>query len=121
MISRDYVMRQIHQLAQVLALVLFNKRENPEADIAETIDSGLKAGLNLGLDEVLALNQLQLLDLCRKEGHFVPELAVSVADILAEEPSKAASERAFWLYSAALEAGGALPLNALVWVSGGRA
>jgi hypothetical protein len=37
MFTRDYVMRQVNQLAQVLALVLFNKRENPDVEINEVI------------------------------------------------------------------------------------
>ncbi len=116
MISRDFVMRQIHQLAQVLALILFNKRENPEIDPTEIIANGLNDSLGLKLEDVLALDKIQTTDICRKEGHFHPDLAVSVADLLMEDGSEAAQTRALWLYSAAAKAGGTLPIGALEWV-----
>ncbi len=110
-------MRQVHQLAQVLALILFKKRENPEVDSTETIDSGLRDGLGLSLEEVLTSDKHRILQLCHQKGHFYPDLAVAVADLLFEEGSEEAAVRALWLYSAALEAGGTLPINAIEWVS----
>ena len=110
-------MRQIHQLAQVLALVLFNKRENPEIEINEVISRGLQDSLGITLDELLDLNKSQVLALCHKEGRFQPDFAVSLADLLMEESSETALEHATWLYSAALEAGGTLPMHVVEWIS----
>ena len=120
MFTRDYVMRQVNQLAQVLALVLFNKRENPDVEINEVISTGIKEALGVSLDEFLTLDETQVTSLCRDAGHFSPDLAVSIADLLMEEPSTEAHQRAFWLYSAALKAGGTLPLHAMEWVSSGE-
>ena len=84
------------------------------------ISTGIKEALGVSLDELLVLDETQVTTLCRDGGHFSTDLAVSVADLLMEEPSTEAHQRAFWLYSAALKAGGTLPLHAMEWVSSGE-
>lgn len=117
MFTRDYVMRQIQQLSQVLALVLFKKRENPEVETAGIVSEGLRETLGVSLEEVLAMDETKIITLCSENGHFSPELAVSIADLLVEDRSELAQQRSFWLYTEAARAGGALPIHALEWIS----
>ena len=117
MFTRDYIMRQIQQLSQVLALVLFKKRENPEVEIDEIISKGLSDALGVSLEEVLAMDEAEITALCHQNGILSPELAVSLADLLMEDPTDIALQRSFWLYSAALREGGTLPMHAMEWIS----
>lgn len=117
MFTRDYVMRQIHQLGQVLALILFKKRENPDIEINQDISIGLQDALGVTLDELLGMDEQETVALCTKEGRFQNDFAVSVADLLMQDESPEALERAKWLYGAALKEGGTLPMHALEWLS----
>jgi len=117
MFSKDYVMRQVQQLGQVLALVLFNKRENPEVEIIEIISTGLSESFGVSLDEVLAMDEIKITALCHRNDSFTPDVAVSLADLLMEDSSDLAQQRSFWLYSAASRAGGTLPMHAMEWIS----
>ena len=63
MIERDYLMRMIQMLAQVLARILFlkNKREYPES-IAE-IQKASKKILGIEIDVLGRLSDVQMIDL----------------------------------------------------------
>ena len=117
MINRDFILRQIHQLAQVLAQVLFNKRLDQQTEESrEMISMALKDTLGNDLDRLLLMDRESLMEACSREGGFNAQLAVSVADLMKEEGSEAAVQRAYWLYEAALEHGATLPLQALEWI-----
>jgi len=116
MFTRDFVMRQIQQLSQVLALVLMKKRLKQPEEAREVISQGMNDALESDLDQILLLNREDTIDLCKKNGHFVSDLAVSIADLLKEDGSGEALERSAWLYKEALTHGGTLPLSALTWL-----
>jgi len=116
-INRDFILRQIHQLAQVLAQVLFNKRLDQQTEESrEMISMALKDTLGNDFDRLLLMDKESLMAVCGREGGFNAQLAVSVADLMKEEGSEAAVQRAYWLYEAALTRGATLPLQALEWI-----
>ncbi len=80
------------------------------------ISMALKDALGNDLDRLLLMDRESLMESCTREGGFNAQLAVSVADLMKEEGSKAALQRAHWLYEAALERGATLPLQALEWL-----
>ena len=116
MFQKDYLMRQIQQMAQVIAQVLFHRRSDQPGEALDIIHQALN---DLpGLDELLSedLDREDVLAVCSDEGgRLNPELAVTVADILREK-GEIQDERdesgavwlryALWLYDAALEQGG---------------
>jgi fatty acid-binding protein DegV len=57
------------------------------------------------------------MDLCSPSNAFHAGLAVALADLLREEGSEAADERAKWLYEASIQTGAALSLDALDWLA----
>jgi len=128
MFQKDYLMRQIQQMVQVIAQVLFHRKNDQYAQALEIIDQSLQ---DLpGLDEFLRpdLNREEVLAACTDDsGAFNAEKAVVVADVLREkgeilqeghtvdgadaaqgtDPSGTVWLRyAIWLYEAALEKGG---------------
>ena len=111
MIHRDFLLRQIQQFAQVLAEVLFQKRQNLHELAQETLADGIQALLGLELAEVLQLDRNGLLALCTIDEWFSGDKAVALADLLREEGSDAADERALWLYEAALTSDAAVPFD----------
>lgn len=111
MISRDFIIRQVEQLTQILAVVLFHKRAGQHDEAQATLDVGLAAATGLGPEALHRLDRPGVLELCSTGGTFHPDKAVALADLLYEDPSAAGRERALWLYDAALETGGAVPLD----------
>ena len=111
MITRDFLLRQVHQLTQVLAAVLFHKRAGREEIAQEALDEGLRDALGLSLDELLQLRKEELLAVCRHSESLSPEKALALADVLREDESLAGQERALWLYEAARDAGDLVPYD----------
>ena len=111
MIHRDFLLRQIQQFVQVLAEVLARKKGHQHELAVETLTEGIRELLGLELAEVLQLDRDALLDLCTTEDWFSGDKAVVLADLLHEEGSAAADERAVWLYEAALTSDAAVPFD----------
>lgn len=117
MFQKDYLMRQIQQMAQVIAQVLFHRRNDEPGEALEVIDQSLQElpGLDAYLREDLERDDV--LDACTSDdGAFNAEMAVTVADVLRERGEILAARNdgssitwlryAVWLYEAALEKGG---------------
>lgn len=111
MIHRDVLLRQIQQFVQVLAEVLARKRGHQPELAYETLTEGIRDLLGLELAMVLQLDRDALLALCMVDDWFSGDKAVALADLLHEEGSAAADERALWLYEAALTSDAALPFD----------
>jgi len=111
MIERDFVLRQIHQLVQVLQAVLFYRRTQEHDRAQEALAEGLAQALGTELVLVRGLAREEVLALCTAGGVFSGEKAVAVADLLREDRTSAGRQRALWLYEAALTAGSAVPFD----------
>ena len=111
MIHRDFLLRQIHQFVQVLAEVLARKRGHQLELAYETLTEGIREVLGIELAEVLQLDRDALLDLCTTDAWISGDKAVALADLLHEEGSAAADQRALWLYEAALSSDAAVPFD----------
>lgn len=111
MITRDFILRQIHQLAQALAQVLLHKQAGRQDEVEEVLAGALQQVTGLELQQIRTLHRDELLRLCETDGEFSADKAVAMADLLREDLSPEGRERAIWLYEAALNAGGAVPLD----------
>jgi hypothetical protein len=110
-ITRDYLLRQVQQLVQVLAAVLLHKRDR-ELDAARAaLAEGVEAATGLPLATLRTLPRADLLDRCTHGGALAVEYAVALAELLAEDDDPGAWRRAAWLYEAARAAGGPVPFD----------
>jgi hypothetical protein len=121
MFQRDYLMRQIQQMMQVITQVLFHRRNDRPDEALEIIDtafSDLPA-----LEKLLrpGLSRDEVLETCGGATGLNSDYAVVVADVLRERGSILSEDGsrgrtwlryALWLYEAALaEGGSAVPWN----------
>lgn len=120
-LHRDFLMRQIQQLVQVLLQVLTKRRLGDYEEAQTILDEGLQATFGEDLNALLAMDQSTFMGLCSPSNAFHAGLAVALADLLREEDSDAALDRAEWLYLASIETGAALSLEAIEWLSTRRA
>lgn len=120
-LHRDFLMRQIQQLVQVLLQVLTKRRLGDYEEAQTILDEGLQATFGEDLNALLAMDQSTFMELCSPSNAFHAGLAVALADLLREEDSDAALDRAEWLYLASIETGAALSLEAIEWLSTRRA
>ena len=111
MIQQDYILREVQQLARVLAQVLFHKRAGQTDEAQEVLVEGLRAVFGADAADLIAVPREPLLARCSADGALAGEKAVAVADLLREEGSAPARERALWLYEAALASGAAVPFD----------
>ena len=111
MFQQDFIVRQVQQLAEVLARVLFHKRAADEAEAQEALSNGLAAALGLGLDALRTLSRDGLVARYAPEGAMSVEMAVAVAEVLQEDAQRAGRLRALWLYEAALASGAPVPFD----------
>lgn len=116
-LHRDFMMRQIQQLIQVLLMVLTKRRDGDYEEARSILDEGLQSTFNADLETLLAMDQSAFMALCSPSNAFHAGLAVALADLLREEGSHAADERAQWLYEASIQTGAALSLEALEWLA----
>lgn len=110
MITRDYLLRQIQQMVQVLARVFSLKSNQQHEEAVEVIDQAFRD--IPGLEDLFRpdLSRDELLDLCRTEDGFYANKAAALADLLSEKASlldhkeerKIHFQRSLWLYEAAL-------------------
>jgi hypothetical protein len=117
-LHRDFLMRQIQQLVQVLLQVLFNKQEGNHEVARSVLDEGLKSTFKADLNELLTMERKTFMELCSPSNSFHAGLAVALADLLREEGTDPALQRARWLYEASIATGAAVSLDALEWLSG---
>jgi len=117
--SRDYIVRQVQILVQVLERVLLHKRSNQLTEASDVINNTFLEIYNLDSAGFLHLTESELLSLCSSGGPLNPEEALALADLLVEEGyarsdlgDDAAAERYFGhalaLYKAALNSEGAV-------------
>ncbi len=111
MFSRDFILRQVQQLTQALAVVLFHKKADQPDEAQAALDEALAASTDLDPEALRRLDRPALLALCSSGGTFLPDHAAALADLLYEDATAAGRERALWLYDAVLDAGGAVPLD----------
>lgn len=129
MFQKDYLMRQIQQMVQVITQVLFHRKNDELEQALDIIDQSLQE--IPGLDEFLRpdLNRDEVIAACTgDDGSFNAEKAVVVADVLREKgeileegatgddevDAAQGADRsgtvwlryAMWLYESALEKGG---------------
>lgn len=109
MFSKDYLVRQLQQFLQALAMVLLNKRQGQFAMAQSIIHNTMMDVLGLSLDQVRHLDRDALMGLVSTEGALRPDVAIAAADLLAEDERPEGRLRAAWLYEAVLQAGGAVP------------
>ena len=120
--TRDYVLRQIHRLVHALAQVTL-RRQAEQYDEAETmIRETLTDVTGVEFERLRSAAKDDLLELCFVNGRIVSEKAVAIADLFREdslileasdrfESSNESLRRALWLYQAARDAGGLVPLD----------
>ena len=111
MLTRDFLVRQVHQLAQILAVVVAGKRAGQAEEAQRALADGLSDALGLTLADLRTLARADLQALCAFDGAFAPEKALAVADLLREDEAEAGRRRALWLYEAALDAGDLVPFD----------
>ncbi len=111
MIQKDIILRQVQQLAQALAMVLFNKKER-RPELAENhITQALRGVFGRDRADLLIMTKDELVEMCSPGNVYSPDLALALADLLREDGEPEARERAGWLYRAALESGELVPLD----------
>ena len=115
-LHRDFLMRQIQQLVQVLMQVLLKKKQGAHEEARNILSEGLEETFQNDLDTLLAMDRDSFMTLCSPSNAFHAGLAVALADLLREEGSPEGGERAYWLYEASIEQGAALSLPSLTWL-----
>lgn len=110
MIERDVLMRQVAELARVLAAVLARRHHDP-ASVQEALADGVGGALGLGLGEFRAMSRAEVEALVTDDGLVSAEKAVALADLLREDAEAAGRLRARWLYEVAVAAGGPVPFD----------
>lgn len=122
MIQKDFVLRQIQQLVQVLVQVIQRKDEGREAEALALLDQSLLESLDMKIDDLLVLEKPALLALCSSEGRLSADLALVLAELLEErgymleksEPTATAQQcfrRALDLYEAIVATATAVPID----------
>ena len=122
MIQKDFVLRQIQQLVQVLVQVIQRKDEGREAEALALLGQSLLESLDMQIDDLLDLDKPGLLALCSSEGRLNADLALVMAELLEEsgyllekrEPNATAQEcfrKALDLYEAIVATASAVPID----------
>ncbi|MEM8559698.1 MAG: hypothetical protein AAGG50_17900 [Bacteroidota bacterium] len=111
MFQQDFIVRQVQQLAQVLAQVLFHKRAGEEVEAQDALANGLVAALDLELTTLRTLDRDDLMARFAPAGALSVDTAVALAEVLQEDTEQAGRRRALWLYEAALASGAPVPFG----------
>jgi len=110
-IEKDYILRQVHQLVQALAAVLFNKNAGRQELAADHLTQELRLVFEQDLNQLGRMSREEIIGLCSPGGIWSADLALALADLLREDDAPESHERAGWLYDAALESGDLVPLD----------
>jgi hypothetical protein len=124
MLQRDFIMRQVHQLAQVLARIMSLDIGQTEGDPEALLSEAVAQVTGIDMERLRRMSADELEAVCSPNGSFSSDLAVALADVLMEDAaiqdtlgrrqeSRMAMECAMTLYRMARDAGGTLPLSAL--------
>jgi hypothetical protein len=111
MITRDFILRQIHQMVQALAQVLIHRQAGQLEEAQEALERSLGEVTGVAMPRLRHLTREELLALCGVGRDFVPDKAAALADLLYEDSDPDGRRRALWLYEAALESGATLPID----------
>jgi hypothetical protein len=97
MIQRDFVLRQIQQLVQVLAQVAAAARAGRTGEAQRLLEEGVQAATGRDIDE---LQQSERAPLVLRYGSDSsdPALGLALADLLARDAHAEGRHRALWLY-----------------------
>lgn len=109
--QQDYIVRQIQQLAAVLAQVLFRKRAGETEQAQSALEDEITRVFGTDFEAVRRLSRDDLSALCEPGQALAGETSVGVAALLSEDDTAAGRERALWLYEIALEAGEPVPFD----------
>lgn len=123
LISRDFILRQIQQLVQVMAQVMMLRKGRNYEEAREEIQTGLMQAFGTTLADLHELPDDQLLERCQSVTELNAELALAIADLFEQEAEMLWEEgavdqaRAYWgrtrfLYEAVLDQGDTVPLHA---------
>ncbi len=107
--SRDYVMRQVHQLARALATALGKRNAMADVELERTISDAVVAVTGVDLAQLRRASREELVEMCTRDGAFNTDIALGIAELLMVDGSADLSERALWLYQESLRVGGTLP------------
>ncbi len=121
-ISRDFILRQIQQLVQVMAQVMMLRKGRKFDEARAEIQSGLAQVFGITLTDLHALPNDDLLKYCQSGDQLNAELALAIADIFEQEAEMLWEEaqieraRAYWdrtrfLYQAVLDQADTVPLD----------
>ncbi|MEM8488459.1 MAG: hypothetical protein AAF564_23120 [Bacteroidota bacterium] len=119
MIQRDFILRQIQQLVQVLTRVLKLKQDGQTTEVAAVVDTALQETMGMGLGDLAALPADDLLALCSENGQLHADKAFVVAELLeasfidgvAEDAPANPLKAALLLYEALVASGEAVPFD----------
>ncbi|MZQ85953.1 hypothetical protein GQF01_28015 [Paenibacillus sp. 5J-6] len=81
MFKRDYFMRQIEQMTQVLHRILFNKEHIPLADAQQQLDEASRHLLGLNVRSLQALSSKDILELLSYNGNLDTAKAMVIGDM----------------------------------------
>ena len=85
MIQRDFILRQIQELIQVIARIIGLRIEGNYEEARSHIEQTLKSIWNVHREQLLILSSDKLLNLCEVSGTFHTEFAIALADLLIED------------------------------------
>ncbi|HEX7070188.1 MAG TPA: DUF6483 family protein [Rhodothermales bacterium] len=111
MITRDFILRQIHQMVQALAQVLIHRQAGQLEEAKEALERSLQDVTGLEMQRLRRLSREELLALCGAGKEFSPDKAAALADLFYEDSDPDGRRRALWLYEAALESNATLPMD----------
>lgn len=111
MFQQDFIVRQVQQLAEVLAQVLLNKQAAEVDDGQDVLANGLRRVLGLELSALRTLSRDDLVARFIPDGALTVDTAVALAELLQEDAEDAGRRRALWLYEAALASGAPVPFS----------
>ncbi|MFK7845665.1 MAG: hypothetical protein AB8G77_10215 [Rhodothermales bacterium] len=127
MIQKDFVLRQIQQLVQVMARVLQLKTEGFFEEAADELDIALNETLDTSVKELLTMTEEEILLLCTRDGQLNADIALVLAELLEETDELAVDHAlsfeneqhnqekgargALFLYKALVSSGKAVPFD----------
>lgn len=85
MFQRDYILRQIQELIQVIARIMDLRIEGSYEKAHSHIENALASIWNVHRNDLVELSSEQLKELCIVEGAFHTQFAIALADILKED------------------------------------
>lgn len=109
MFSKDYLVRQLQQFVQALAMVVMNKQQGQRDFAQNLIHNTMMDIMGVSLDDIRTLDDDAIRGLVSTDGVLQQDLAIAAADLLAEDESPDGRLRAAWLYEAVLKSGGMVP------------